>query len=136
VLGCYFLTKLPPGFDERLAGVEGKQRVAMKEELWKDARRFGSPAELEMALLSGSVGYNSAVWFWYVPPREANDPYPRWIMTTVGRVLFNSILPRQLVAELGFRDDLMKKKKLSDLVLQAYRRAGLSETVLFLDDWC
>jgi DNA-directed RNA polymerase subunit beta' len=38
-----------------------------------------------------------------------------------------------LVAELGFRDDLMKKKKLSDLVLQAYRRAGLSETVLFLD---
>jgi DNA-directed RNA polymerase subunit beta' len=41
VLGCYFLTKLPPGFDERLAGVEGKQRVAMKEELWKDARIGG-----------------------------------------------------------------------------------------------
>ncbi|HSM16481.1 MAG TPA: DNA-directed RNA polymerase subunit beta', partial [Gemmatimonadales bacterium] len=133
VLGCYFLTKLPPGFEERLSAVEGEERVAVKAELWKDARHFGSPAELEMALLGSSVGYNSAIWFWYVPPHEARDPYPRWVMTTIGRVLFNNILPRQLVAELGFRDDLMKKKTLSELVLQAYRRAGLSETVLFLD---
>ena len=133
VLGCYFMTKLPPGFEERLSAVEDEARVAVKAELWKDARRFGSPAELEMALLGSSVGYNSAIWFWYVPPHEAQDPYPRWVMTTIGRVLFNNILPRQLVAELGFRDDLMKKKTLSELVLQAYRRAGLSETVLFLD---
>ena len=51
----------------------------------------------------------------------------------MGRVLFNSILPRKLVAELGFRDELMKKKSLSELVLQSYRRAGLADTVSFLD---
>ena len=85
-------------------------------------------AEIEMALLNGSDHATTrAIWFWYVPPREARRmPQPRWLRTTVGRVLFNSILPRRVVAELGFRDDLMKKKDLSELVLQSYRRAGLA----------
>src|SRR5215212_3171230 len=89
-----------------------------------------------MALLNGSVGYHSAICFWYVPPHETADAEarrPRSLKTTVGRVLFNSILPRKLVTELGFRDDLMEKKILSELVLQSYRRAGLSDTVTFLD---
>src|SRR6478609_4912973 len=86
-----------------------------------------------MALLNGSVRYHTAIAFWYIPPRESEEPQARWIKTTVGRVLFNSILPRKLVAELGFRDDLMKKKILSELVLQSYRRAGLADTVTFLD---
>ncbi len=89
-----------------------------------------------MALLNGSVGYHTAIQFWYVPPAETADEEarrPRWLRTTVGRVLFNSILPRRVVAELGFRDDLMKKKNLSELVLQSYRRAGLADTVTFLD---
>src|SRR5687768_17712449 len=86
-----------------------------------------------MALLNGSVGYHTAICFWYIPPRESEDATPRWLRTTVGRVLFNSILPRRVVAELGFRDDLMKKKILSELVLQSYRRAGLADTVTFLD---
>ncbi len=133
VLGCYFLTKLPPGFEEALRGKEGKAREQARQELWADARRFGSPAELEMALLNASVDFHTAIWFWYVPPHEALDPYPRWVTTTVGRVLFNNILPRQLVAEMGFRDDIMKKGNLSELVLQAYRRAGLAATVSFLD---
>ena len=34
---------------------------------------------------------------------------------------------------LGYRDDLMKKRTLSELVLQSYRHAGLRETVDFLD---
>ena len=42
--------------------------------------------------------------------RESEDTSPRWLRTTVGRVLFNSILPRRVVAVLGFRDELMKKK--------------------------
>ncbi len=133
VLGSYYLTKYPPGFEERMRGKEGADKEAVKAELWKDARYFGSPAELDMALLNGTINYHSAIWFWYVPPHEAEDPQSRWLATTVGRVMFNSILPGKLVAELGFRDDLMKKKTLSELVLQAYRRAGLTETVPFLD---
>ena len=67
------------------------------------------------------------------PRKRRLTMMPRWIRTTVGRVLFNNILPRKTVAELGFRDDVMKKKTLSELVLQSYRRAGLKETVEFLD---
>jgi len=133
VLGSYFLTKLPAGYEEELrkAGVGKTEETRVR--LWQNCKYFGSLAELEMALLNGSVGYHTAICFWYIPPRESEDAAPRWLRTTVGRVLFNSILPRRLVAELGFRDDLMKKKILSELVLQSYRRAGLADTVTFLD---
>jgi DNA-directed RNA polymerase subunit beta' len=131
VLGSYFLTKLPRGLEEKLA--EAKDRAKVREEYWKSGRRFGSLAEIEMALLNGSINYHTAIHFWFVPPRGSSEPKPRWLQTTVGRVMFNSILPGKLVAELGFRDELMKKKALSDLVLQSYQRAGLSDTVLLLD---
>src|SRR5512144_168900 len=136
VLGSYFLTKLPAGFEEELRKAGAGKSEETKLRLWKTAKYFGSLAELEMALLNGSVGYHSAICFWYVPPQETADAEarrPRWLRTTVGRVLFNSILPRKLVTDLGFRDDLMKKKMLSELVLQSYRRAGLSDTVTLLD---
>jgi DNA-directed RNA polymerase subunit beta' len=132
VLGCYFLTKLPPGYEEQLRK-GGAKLEETREKLWKDAPYFGSLAELEMALLHTRVTHQTAIRFWFVPPRESADPRPRWIRSTVGRVLFNNILPRKLVAELGFRDELMRKKALSELVLQSYRRAGLRETVEFLD---
>ncbi|MFN0178593.1 MAG: DNA-directed RNA polymerase subunit beta' [Gemmatimonadales bacterium] len=132
VLGCYWLTKLPRGFEEEIRRGVGKLDET-KARLWKDAKHYGSIAELEMALQTGALGHHSAIHFWFVPPAEAADREPRWIRTTVGRVLFNNILPRRTVAELGFRDDVMKKKTLSELVLQSYRRAGLKETVEFLD---
>jgi len=125
VLGSYFLTKLPAGAEE--------PRDGKKSPAWEKARYFGSLAELEMALMTRSVDYHSAIHFWYQPPRGAQDPKPRWMKTTVGRVLFNSILPPRLVANRGFRNELMKKKALSELVLQSYREAGLSDTVVFLD---
>ncbi len=132
VLGSYWLTKLPAGFEEELRKAGSKSAEA-RDRLWKDARYFGTLAELEMALLTGSIRHHSPVHFWYQPPREAIEPEPRWVQTTVGRVLFNSILPRKVVADLGFRDVVMKKKELSGLVLESYRRAGLSDTVTFLD---
>ena len=53
----------------------------------------------------------------------------RWEKTTVGRVLFNAIVP----TELGFKNRDMKKKALSELVFESYRHAGLAATVQFLD---
>jgi DNA-directed RNA polymerase subunit beta' len=132
VLGSYWLTKLPAGFEEELRRGAGKTDQ-VRTRLWNDAKHYGSIAELEMALLTNKVHYHTPIHFWFVPPSEAKERDPRWIRTTIGRVLFNNILPRRLVAELGYRDDLMKKKTLSELVLQSYRRAGLRETVEFLD---
>jgi DNA-directed RNA polymerase subunit beta' len=136
VLGSYWLTKLPPGFEEELRKGGSSRAEETRNRLWKDARYFGSLAEVELALLHGSVSYHTAIWFWFVPPRETPDEEkrkPRWVQTTVGRVMFNSILPRKVVAELGFASETMKKKALSGLVLESYRRAGLADTVTFLD---
>jgi DNA-directed RNA polymerase subunit beta' len=125
VLGSYFLTKLPPGSEE--------PRDGKPAPLWEKAKYFGSLAEIEMALMHRAIKFHSAIYFWYQPPREAVENTPRWVRSTAGRVLFNSILPRQVVVNHGFRNELMRKKALSELVLQSYREAGLADTVIFLD---
>ncbi|MDZ4865432.1 MAG: DNA-directed RNA polymerase subunit beta' [Gemmatimonadota bacterium] len=125
VLGSYWLTKLPPSVEELKAGQPAPA--------WDKAKYFGSLAEIEMALLHRSIRFHSAIHFWYQPPRDSVENKPHWVKTTAGRVLFNSILPRQVVVNHGFRNALMKKKALSELVLQSYREAGLSDTVVFLD---
>ncbi|MFQ5792184.1 MAG: DNA-directed RNA polymerase subunit beta', partial [Acidobacteriota bacterium] len=117
VLGCYFLTKAPVDFAQRV----------------KQAPHVGSLSEVETALGTGRLTFQSPIQFWYQPPPEAANQAQHWVATTVGRVLFNSILPRTLLAELGFQNAVMRKKTLSELVFESYRRAGLAETVHFLD---
>jgi DNA-directed RNA polymerase subunit beta' len=122
VLGCYFLTKPPADFDEAAA----------------TAPHVGSLWEVESGVGTGRLTYHSPIKF-LLPP-ELIDATPeregregQWITTTAGRVVFNSILPPSLVAEVGFQNQVMRKKALSELVFEAYRRAGLSDTVVFLD---
>src|SRR6195256_120682 len=71
VLGSYWLTKLPSSYEERLRKGGGPKLDETRARLWKEARYYGSLAELEMALLSGASHYHTAIYFWYVPPREA-----------------------------------------------------------------
>ncbi len=52
------------------------------------------------------------------------------IETTPGRVVFNTIVPK----ELGFQNYALRKKKMSELVLETYKKVGLEATVRFLDD--
>ncbi len=52
------------------------------------------------------------------------------IETTPGRVLFNMIVPK----ELGFQNYNLPKKRLSDLVMECYKKVGLEGTVRFLDN--
>lgn len=51
------------------------------------------------------------------------------IETTPGRVIFNTIVPK----ELGFQNYVLRKKRLSELVLECYKKIGLEGTVRFLD---
>ncbi|MGH7567509.1 MAG: DNA-directed RNA polymerase subunit beta', partial [Gemmatimonadales bacterium] len=113
VLGCHFLTKEPADFEPRLA----------------TAPRVGSLAELEMCLAVKRLEFHSPVHMWHEGPGQAG----RWIATTAGRVVFNSILPEGLLREQGFQNKVMRKKDLSELVFESYRRAGLAPTVQFLD---
>ncbi len=52
------------------------------------------------------------------------------IETTPGRVLFNTIVPK----ELGFQNYSMPSKRMSELILECYKKVGLEATVKFLDD--
>lgn len=52
------------------------------------------------------------------------------IETTPGRVVFNTIVPK----ELGFQNYSLPKKKMSDLVMTCYKKVGLEATVKFLDN--
>src|SRR3989454_3499454 len=113
VLGCHFLTKEPADFEEQL----------------KTAPRIGSMAELEMGLAVKRLEFHSPVHMWHERP----DLPGRWVATTAGRVILNSIVPVGLLRELGFQNKVMRKKDLSELVFESYRRAALAPTVQFLD---
>jgi DNA-directed RNA polymerase subunit beta' len=52
------------------------------------------------------------------------------IETTPGRVIFNAIVP----TELGFQNYSLPAKRLSELVIECYRKVGLEATVRFLDN--
>jgi DNA-directed RNA polymerase subunit beta' len=114
VLGCYFATKAPLGFDQI---VKDKNAIAK-------LNTFGSATEVEMALSHGRVKTHSVIRFL---ARSATGT--EWVVTTPGRVQFNQILPPAI----GFQNRDMKKKALSELVFEAYRGAGLETTVSFLD---
>jgi DNA-directed RNA polymerase subunit beta' len=107
VLGCYFATKAPADF----ANANPTIRVTTAE-------------DVEMRLATGSIKLSSPVLFWV-----GDEDDSRWEKTTVGRVLFNAIVP----PELGFKNHDMKKKALSELVFECYRQVGLAATVNFLD---
>tara|TARA_B100001123_G_scaffold389325_1_gene466001 strand:+ start:12915 stop:17027 length:4113 start_codon:yes stop_codon:yes gene_type:complete len=52
------------------------------------------------------------------------------IRTTVGRIIFNQIWPK----ELGFINFAVAKSKLGDIILSTYRVAGKEKTISVLDD--
>ncbi len=108
VLGCYFATRAAPDFENAV----------------KSAKRYVTTEEVEMAVALGHVEYQSPVKFLVEEPTGK-----RWVDTTVGRVLFNAIVPK----EIGFQNREMKKKALGELVFESYRRGGLATTVEFLD---
>ena len=52
------------------------------------------------------------------------------IETTPGRVIFNTIVPK----EMGFQNYSLPKKRMNELIMQCYKVVGLEATVKFLDN--
>src|SRR5438309_2045655 len=95
--------------------------------------RLGIQA-FEPVLVEGkAIRIHPPLHFWDAPPAGNAGGTGQWIGTTAGRVIFNSILPDGLRRDLGFQNRVMRKRDLSDLVFESYRRAGLASTVEFLD---
>ena len=114
------------------------------EDHGRKIRIFRNTEEVLLAL-SASGSYN---WFETERKGKQKDKYEYYgrglriheqiklrtdngiIETTPGRVLFNTIVPK----ELGFQNYSLPKKKMSDLVMQCYKKVGLEGTVRFLDN--
>jgi DNA-directed RNA polymerase subunit beta' len=145
VIGSYYLTKPPlevqDAEDALAAGRGGKDRrekaLKVLDEVFAGAPRFGRFAEAESALALGRVRYRTPCWFWAErhdpadaePAPDADAPRGKWERTTVGRVLFNSVVPEQL----GYWNQTMGKKELGEIIFQAYRHVDLRRTTEFLD---
>lgn len=52
------------------------------------------------------------------------------VETTTGRIIFNQIVP----AELGYINELLNKKRLVQIIAQAFRKCGNQRTAKFLDE--
>ncbi len=126
VLGIYYLTKAKPG-----AKGEG--------------RAFGHTEEVVLALESQEVELLTPIRLRYegemidlaaayddqdVPHAESVTLKRQFINTTVGRVIFNDHLPK----EMPFINGLIKKKGVQQLCYYCYLRFGLKRTVQMLDE--
>ncbi len=122
VLGCYYMTKVRPDFDKDGDG--------------EDLRHFADAAQIEVALESGYLRSAQGTPDYHMPIRllidqenEEGELVRGWITTSVGRALFNDILPPSV----PYVNETMGKGLLGDLVFQSFRLAGLSATTAFLD---
>ncbi len=114
VLGCYFVTKAPPGFE-----------TAAEQQ---DLARFASAAEIELAIANGHLRTERGGADYHRAIRYLDGD--RWILTTVGRVMFNAIMPEGM----PFQNTAMNKGMLGDLVFEVFRAFGMSRTTEFLDE--
>ncbi|MDR2164608.1 MAG: DNA-directed RNA polymerase subunit beta' [Zoogloeaceae bacterium] len=97
---------------------------------------FSDLAELERALAAKEVELHTRVsvrLVQYEPGAVADEWVERKtrVETTVGRALLSRILPRGLA--FAYIDKPLKKKEISRLIDESFRRCGLRETVIFAD---
>lgn len=125
ILGLYYLMHDPLYFPEQYG---------------KKTKVFRDSSEVLLALSAGQ-SYN---WFYFEKEKRLNNTGRGLhthekiklrlkggiIETTPGRVLFNTIVPE----ELGYQNYALRKKRLSELVLECHKKVGLEKTVRFLDD--
>ncbi len=110
VLGLYYMTKARPG-------ARGEGMV------------FYSPDEVVIAFNEGVVGMHAKIKVKVEDVDDNGDYFRHIVETTVGRVLFNESVPR----EVGFINQLLTKKSLRDIISFVFKKAGNAATVAFLD---
>ncbi len=111
VLGLYYITKLRPG-----AKGEG--------------RKFYGPEEVIIGYNEGTVALHTEIDVRI--PKDMLDLSKgnMMIKTTVGRVLFNQVVP----PEVGFINEILTKKSLRDIIGNVLKVSGVARTAQFLDD--
>ncbi len=106
VLGCYYMT-------------------IIQDEAPGTGRSFASFQDARLAYELGQVDLRALVKVRH----ESGDNGPGWLETTVGRIIFNDILPPVL----GFRNQELDKMALRDITAECYKVLGNDETFEVLD---
>jgi len=115
VLGLYYITKGRLSEPENPVIGEGK--------------KFYSAEEVIIAYNEQKVDLHA--WIKVQIDVEENGITKKVLKeTTVGRVLFNQVVPK----EYGFVDELLTKKSLRDIISSVLKKTGTAKTAKFLDD--
>ena len=116
VLGLYYMTK---------------KRSSTKEHKVKgEGMTFYSPEEVSIAFNEKIVDLNATI---KVRTKDLNDKEEletRLIETTVGRVLFNEVVPEKA----GFVNEVLNKKSLRNIIGRILKLTNIPTTSKFLDD--
>jgi DNA-directed RNA polymerase subunit beta' len=93
-----------------------------------EGKIFADLDEVALAYALGKVDLHAKIKVMRVTERRLARKYP--VETTVGRALFNQILPD----ELRYVNDVLEKGKLQDLVGVCYQKLGPEPTAKLVDD--
>ncbi len=115
VLGLYYMTKGRKTDAERVVKGEGLA--------------FYSPEEVIIAYNEKRADLHAWIKV-KVNVIENGELVNRLKETTVGRVLFNQVVP----AEVGYIDELLTKKSLRDIISDVLKVCGIAKAAKFLDD--
>jgi len=115
VLGLYYMTK---------------SRVSTKDEkVPGEGMTFYSPEEVIIAYNEKCADLHAVIKV-RISTVEDNMPVTKIIETTVGRVIFNQVVPK----EYGYINQLLTKKALRDIIGSILKKTGTAATAKFLDD--
>lgn len=110
VLGLYYITKIRPG-----AKGEGQT--------------FYGPEEAIIALNEKRVDEHAQVKCMVDDIDEKGNPIRHIVETTVGRIIVNEIIPK----EIGFFNGVISKKTLRKLIADVIKHVGMDRACTFLD---
>ena len=110
VLGLYYITKERPG-------VKG------------EGYRFYSPEEVKIALNEKAIDLHAKIQVRIVD-KTGETPVNKVVETTVGRVLFNELVPDKV----GYINELLTKKSLRNIISKVFKICGTARTAQFLDE--
>ncbi|MFA6932776.1 MAG: DNA-directed RNA polymerase subunit beta' [Bacteroidales bacterium] len=115
VLGLYYMTK------GRLSDAERKVKG--------EGKLFYSPEEVQIAYNEGAIDLHANIKLRRAFIENGESKVER-VETTVGRVLFNMVVPE----EFGYINQVLKKTILRDIIGDILKVCGTAKTAKFLDD--
>ncbi|MDT0552441.1 MAG: DNA-directed RNA polymerase subunit beta' [Bacteroidetes bacterium MedPE-SWsnd-G1] len=116
VLGLYYMTK------ERLSTPDFKVKG--------EGLTFYSPEEVTIAFNEKRVDLNASITVRTFDVDENGEQVKKLIKTTVGRVLFNEVVPK----EAGYINEVLTKKSLRDIIGEILKVTSIPAIGSFLDE--